>query len=86
MVTIEQIRDAAQDHEFADWLRDRRNARRIPHRLSECGYVAVRNPYESAGRFRIAGKRCTVYAKQTLEPQAAIKAASVLASEALGGS
>lgn len=86
VVTIEQIRDAAQGHEFVDWLRDRRNARRIPHRLSECGYVAVRNPYESAGRFRIAGKRCTVYAKQALEPQEAIKAASVLAGEVLGGS
>jgi len=29
--------------DFADYLRDRRNRRKIPHRLDECGYVPVRN-------------------------------------------
>jgi len=28
---------------FGEWLRDRKNARKVPHRLEECGYVPVRN-------------------------------------------
>ncbi|MEP2581132.1 MAG: DUF5906 domain-containing protein, partial [Roseibium sp.] len=30
--------------EFREWLHDRRNRRKIPHRFDECGYAPVRNP------------------------------------------
>ena len=33
-----------------------KNARRIPHRFEDCGYVAVRNPNDSEGRWKISGK------------------------------
>ena len=51
---------------FADWLRDRKNARRIPHRLEACGYVAVRNPNDIEGRWKIDGRRHTLYGRAAL--------------------
>ena len=39
-VTLAQIITHAEA-DFVIWLRDRKNARRIPHRLEACGYVAV---------------------------------------------
>jgi hypothetical protein len=43
--------------DFSERLRDRRNRRRIPHRLDECGYVPVRNPTANDGLWKIANKR-----------------------------
>jgi hypothetical protein len=43
VTTLEHIKRVAPS-EFALWLGDRKNARRIPHRLEACGYVPVRNP------------------------------------------
>jgi hypothetical protein len=51
---------------FAEWLRDKANARRIPHRFEDCGYVAVRNPNDTEGRWKIGGKRYTIYGKSSL--------------------
>jgi hypothetical protein len=55
--TIAQIQRVATAV-FAEWLRDRRNARQIPHRLEGCGYALVRNPAgskkEPRWRFRSA--------------------------------
>jgi hypothetical protein len=66
-VTIDMIAVAAgtrvQNIDFAEWLRDRKNNRILPHRLEKCGYVAVRNDTESSGRWKIHGKRQTVYAR-----------------------
>ena len=52
--------------EFAEWLRDRQNTRRIPHRLEECGYVPVRNESAKDGLWRVNGKRQVIYAKEEL--------------------
>jgi hypothetical protein len=41
-LTLDRIKGLA-DADVVMWLRDRKNARRIPHRLEACGYVAVRN-------------------------------------------
>ena len=60
---------------FAEWLRDRRNARRIPHRLEECGYVAVRNRDAKDGLWKVGGKRQLIYAKANLSPRERIEAA-----------
>ena len=42
VLTLEQIASRATSS-FGEYLRDRKNARRIPHRLEACGYVAIRN-------------------------------------------
>src|SRR5262252_6302032 len=41
-VTLAMLIKQAGD-DLADWLRDRRNRRAVPHRLEKCGYVSVRN-------------------------------------------
>lgn len=65
-LTLGRIQNLAEG-EFADWLKDRRNRRVIPHRLEKCGYVPVRNPDDARdGQWRINGKRQTVYAPNTL--------------------
>jgi hypothetical protein len=65
--------------EFAEWLRDRKNARRIPHRLEACGYVAVRNDGAKDGHWKVNGKRQVIYAKAELSIRDRIAAAYELA-------
>jgi hypothetical protein len=61
-VTLEQLANRASPG-FAEWLRDRKNARRIPHRVEACGYVAVRNDAAKDGLFKVDGRRQVIYAK-----------------------
>jgi hypothetical protein len=61
-VTLDAIARAAAP-QFQEWLHERKNRRRIPHRLEECGYVPVRNDDATDGLWRISGKRQVVYAK-----------------------
>jgi uncharacterized protein DUF5906 len=49
-----------------EWLEERKNRRAIPHRLERCGYTSVRNPNANDGRWKIAGARQPIYAKNTL--------------------
>jgi Family of unknown function (DUF5906) len=65
IVTLDKVVNYAAPA-FAEWLHDRKNARRIPHRFEECGYVAVRNPASDDGRWKVSGKRHTIYAKAAL--------------------
>lgn len=51
---------------FADWLRDRKNRRQIPHRMETAGYVRVRNDGAKSGLWVIAGERQVVYARREL--------------------
>ena len=51
---------------FAEWLRDRKNGRQIPHRLETAGYVAVRNPGAKDGLWRVDGRRQVIYVRQEL--------------------
>jgi Family of unknown function (DUF5906) len=69
---------AAATGAIADWLMDRKNRRAIPHRLERCGYVSVRGACD--GQWKIGGERQTIYAKQTLSPQAREEAAKKLAA------
>ena len=64
IVTVDQIGHASTlQPNFAEWLRDRRNRRSIPHRFEDCGYVAVSNPNDAGGRWKISGTRHTLYGK-----------------------
>lgn len=42
-LTLARIAAVASE-DFAKWLYERKNARRIAHRLEACGYLAVSNP------------------------------------------
>jgi Family of unknown function (DUF5906) len=64
---------------FAQWLHDKTNARRIPHRFEDCGYVVVRNPNDSGGRWKISGRRHTIYGKSSLTERERLDAAFKLA-------
>jgi hypothetical protein len=55
-----------------------KNRRAIPHRLEQCGYVAVRNPDAKDGLWRIAGARQVIYAKSELSVSERIAAAQAL--------
>lgn len=72
---------ALADSSFAEWLDDRRNARRIPHRLEQCGYRAVRCPSTSDGRWKVAGRNVVIYARRELATREAIAAAERYAME-----
>jgi hypothetical protein len=76
-LTLAQIAGRATGT-FAEWLRDRKNFRRIPHRLEDCGYVAVRNDGPKDGLWKIDGKRQVIYAKAELPVRERIAAASNL--------
>jgi hypothetical protein len=77
-VTVAQIAEKAS-YDFEKWLEDRKNRRAIPHRLAECGYVAVRNDIDTRdGQWRIGGKRQVVYAHESLSPRDRFKAVATL--------
>jgi hypothetical protein len=80
--TILRIASAALDDELANWIRDRKNRRIIPHRLEKAGYLPVRSEYAKDGLWKFNGKRQVVYARKELSPQARIRAAKVLVAAA----
>ena len=67
-VTIMQIAENCEC-DLRDWLWDRRNSRKVPHRLEQCGYIAVRNPSAKDGMWKVKDRRTIVYAKASLTPQ-----------------
>jgi hypothetical protein len=91
-VTLESIANVS-DRAFAEWLRDRNNRRKIPHRFEACGYVPVRNSgandglwpvitgkrMEKDGRTVDVKKRQAVYAKRELSLRDQLAAASLTA-------
>jgi Family of unknown function (DUF5906) len=76
-LTLAQIASLAQG-DFAEWLRDRKNARRISHRLEACGYVAVRNDIAKDGLWKLNDRRQVIYAKAALPLRDRIAAAEGL--------
>jgi hypothetical protein len=79
VVTLAQLAKNANLN-FSDWLTDRRNGRKVPHRLDECGYTQVRNRHAKDGLYKVGGKRCAIYGRKTLTPRLAIEAADTLVS------
>lgn len=64
--------------DFADWIRDRKNSRQIPHRMEAAEYVPVRNDNAKSGLWVIGGKRQVIYARQDLSVRDRIAAAQRL--------
>lgn len=80
-VTLEMVLARAAPG-FVDWLRERKNRRRIPHRFEESGYVAVRNPTATDGYWVINKKRVSIYAKREMTLRDQIAAAEQLTTSA----
>jgi hypothetical protein len=76
-LTLEQIASRANGS-LGEYLRDRKNARKIPHRLEACGYVAVRNEGAKDGHWKVDGRRQVIYAKADLPVRDRIVAAHEL--------
>jgi Family of unknown function (DUF5906) len=76
-LTVEQVVQRAHA-EFAIWLRDRKNSRKIPHRFETCGYIAARNDATKDGMWKINGRRLMIYAKSELSIRDRIAAARSL--------
>jgi hypothetical protein len=65
-VTVADIAAATAQSDFIDYLKDRRNSRKIPHRFEACGYTPVRNPDADDGLWAINGRRQVIYARYNL--------------------
>lgn len=76
-VTLRELAKRAES-EFGEWLRDRKNSRKIPHRLGAAGYVRVRNDTAQSGLWVVGGKRQVVYARRELPVRDRIAAVSDL--------
>ena len=80
-VTIERISDKADTSGnvgFKEWLTDRKNRRKLPHRLESAGYVPVRNGTADDGLWKIGKRRQVVYAKSTMSLRDRLAAAEAL--------
>jgi hypothetical protein len=74
-ITLSDIISQAPPFEFRDWLQDRKNRTKIPHRLEACGYVPVRNKDAKDGLWKIKEKRQVIYVKATLSIREQLQAA-----------
>ena len=76
-VTLRELAKQA-DQTFGEWLQDRKNSRKIPHRLEAAGYVPVRNDAAKSGLWVVRGKRQVVYAQRELPVRDRIEAVTRL--------
>jgi hypothetical protein len=61
VTTIAEVTSNASP-EFATFLSDRKNSRKLPHRFEACGYIPLRNSDAKDGLWKIGGRRQVVYA------------------------
>lgn len=80
-LTIEALARATPSEDFRSWLKDRRNSKRIPHRLEECGYESIRNPAPQDGLWKFPGGRAVIYARKDLSIRDRIAAAEKLVDD-----
>ena len=59
-----------------EWLGDRKNSRKIPHRLEACGYTPIRNRHTKDGHWVIGGRRQVIYAKSDISERDRLAAAA----------
>ncbi|MEQ1761080.1 MAG: primase-helicase family protein [Vicinamibacterales bacterium] len=78
VTTLAAIAEHAQVG-FSDWLRDRKNARQVPHRLETAGYAPVRNPDAKDGLWRLEDRRQVVYGRLAVSARDRLVAARELA-------
>lgn len=76
-VTLQHVAANAEPS-LSEWLTDRKNRRKIPLRMEKAGYVQVRNPGTTDGRWTVGSKNVAIYAPLGLMPKARIDAAERL--------
>lgn len=76
-VTLQMLKWHA-DWGFSSWLGDRKNSRRIPHRLEANGYEPARNPTAQDGLWKLPEGRAVIYARSELSLNERISAARTL--------
>lgn len=76
-VTIDQLAAEAES-EFRCWLKQPSNAKRLAHRLNDCGYQEARNPDRKDGRWKINGSPMKIYGPQKLPEHERVQAARAL--------
>lgn len=84
-VTLQMVRSRTPfDSQLRLSFDDAKLRKALPKRLAECGYVAVSNPEarESGGRWRVAGVKATIYARQELSETERLAAARSLSTSA----
>jgi len=85
-VTIDMLISVA-DHDFANWLLERKNRRIIPHRFEEVGYEVIANPDNAQRVWNVFDpltkrvKRQIVYARKELAIVDQIRAARKLCQD-----
>jgi hypothetical protein len=78
-VTAAAAGDLDQFNDLYEFLTDRKSRRQLAGRFEKAGYVATRNPSDTAdGQWNVAGKRQTVYTLRTLSGRDAFKAVTML--------
>jgi Family of unknown function (DUF5906) len=77
-VTLAEVAGCPGAVAFGEWLRDRKNARQVPHRMGAAGYVPVRNDCARDGLWKLGGRRQVVYARQNLSLRDRLAAAGDL--------
>lgn len=82
-LTVKDIIAVCRDQELNWFLEQRKNARQIPYRFEEVGYIAVRNPAAKDGLWVIGQKRQVVYAKAQLSIRDRIESAQKRANRPL---
>lgn len=65
---------AAAKGEFAEWVKDARNRRAIPHKLETCGYSIIHNSAAKDGYWRISGRRQPIYGRKDLDERTRLAA------------
>lgn len=78
-VTIRDIEKKATG-KFHGWLQSVSNAKRIAHRLRDCGYELERNPERKDGRWKIGDGNVSVYTRTTLSKAERLSAVRKLQS------
>jgi Family of unknown function (DUF5906) len=77
-ITIDAIEAGSTSQGFKEWIKDRGNRRIIPHRLSICGYVPIRNPDAKDELWKIEKTRQVIYVRKELTVAERLKAAKNL--------
>jgi hypothetical protein len=65
-VTLAQVKSHTTSIEFAEWLSDRKNSRKVGHRMGACGYEPMRNGDAKDGMWKVGGRRQVIYVRQEL--------------------
>ena len=80
VITLERLKIYASVP-LTPWLDDQKNRRQIPKRLERVGYLRVANPDAEDGKWKIRGRRQTVYGHRALAPGKRVDAARILTGE-----